>query len=70
MGAHARRSRLLFAHALGDGFDVGVIPIVDRRFDPAHWWRSSAGVRVTIDETIAYAYARCAVWLGAASPAD
>lgn len=57
-GPHARRSRLLFEKALGDGFQVGVISIDDRRFDPDHWWRSSAGVRRVIDELIAYLYAR------------
>jgi hypothetical protein len=70
MAAHARRSRLLFSRALGEGFDVGVIGVTDRRFDPSHWWRSSAGVRVTIDEAIAYLYARTAPLLGGESPPD
>jgi hypothetical protein len=58
LGAHARRSRLLFEKALGDGVAVGVIAGDDGRYDPSHWWRTSAGVRTTIDETIAYLYAR------------
>lgn len=58
VGPHARRSRLLFEKALGDEFQVGIISIEDRRFDPNHWWRSSAGVRRVIDELIAYLYAR------------
>jgi hypothetical protein len=57
-GPHARRSRLLFEKALGDHIAVGItaVPIPD--YDARHWWRSSAGVRAVIDESVAYVYAR------------
>jgi len=58
LGPHARRSRLLFRKALGEGFEVGVIAVADRRFDSAHWWRTSEGVRSVLGEFIAYLYAR------------
>ena len=58
VGAHARRSRLLFQRAFGKGAHVGIIAVKDRSYDPNHWWKSSAGVRSVIDETIAYGYAR------------
>ena len=58
LGAHARRSRLVFAKALGGDRRVGVIAIEDRLFDPTHWWRSSEGVRTVLGEAIAYLYAR------------
>ena len=58
VGPHARRSRLLYEEALGNEVRVGVISVEDRRFDPNHWWRSSAGVRTVVDELIAYLYAR------------
>ncbi|MFO1313559.1 MAG: hypothetical protein U1F41_16005 [Burkholderiales bacterium] len=58
LGAHARRSRLLYQEALGDGFRVGVISIEDPRIDPLHWWRTSEGARSVIGETIGYVYAR------------
>ena len=58
VGAHARRSQFLFAKALGEDRDIGVIGIGERRYDTAHWWRSSEGVRTVLGETIAYAYAR------------
>jgi uncharacterized SAM-binding protein YcdF (DUF218 family) len=57
-GAHARRSRLLFRRALGRHFVVGVTAIPVEVYDPQHWWRSSAGFRSVIDETLAYGYAR------------
>jgi hypothetical protein len=58
LGTHARRSRLLFEKALGPGIAVGVIAIPDPRYEPGAWWRSSLGVRTTMDELIAYLYAR------------
>lgn len=63
-GAHARRSRLLFQRALGSGVTVGVTSIPSSDFDPEHWWRSSAGVREVIGESLAYGYARFFFWLG------
>jgi hypothetical protein len=59
LGAHARRSRLLFEQALGPGIPVGILAVEDPGYDPRHWWRSSLGVRTTLGELIAYGYARC-----------
>jgi hypothetical protein len=58
IGAHARRSRLLYEQAFGARVSVGVIALRDVTYDAAHWWRSSEGVRETLGETIAYLYAR------------
>jgi hypothetical protein len=55
-GAHARRSRSLLQHAFGEGVEVGVTAVPTRDYDPAHWWRSSAGVREVIGEALAYGY--------------
>ncbi len=57
-GPHARRSRLLFQAALGKQVKVGVIAIPGQEYDPRRWWRTSSGVRVVIDEAVAYLYAR------------
>lgn len=62
LGTHARRSRLLFEKALGPGIAVGIIAIRDMRYDPRTWWKSSMGVRMTLDELIAYLYARFFFW--------
>jgi hypothetical protein len=56
-GPHARRSRLLYRKALGKGVYVGVTALQDRNYDPKHWWRSSAGFRNVVDESVAYLYA-------------
>ncbi len=57
VGAHARRSRLLFEKAFGGGTQVGIIAVKDRSFDQNHWWKSSQGFRSVSDEMIAYCYA-------------
>jgi uncharacterized SAM-binding protein YcdF (DUF218 family) len=58
LGPHARRSRLLFQRAFGKDVRVGVISFEDQDYDPAHWWRSSAGVREVPFEMVAYLYVK------------
>jgi hypothetical protein len=58
LGAHARRTRLLFEKALAGDVNVGVISHPDRYYDPRRWWVSSYGFRKVVDEGIAYLYAR------------
>ena len=57
-GPHARRSRLMYEKAFGGDTKIGIIALANREYDPAHWWRSSEGVREVIGEGIAYLYAR------------
>ena len=58
LGAHARRSRLLFEEAFDGKASVGIISITNREYDPRHWWKYSEGVREVIGESVAYVYAR------------
>jgi hypothetical protein len=58
LGAHARRSWLLFEKVLGPTTRVGIIAVEDCDYDPKRWWRASQGVRIVLDELIAYCYAR------------
>lgn len=58
LGAHSRRSRLLFEKALGSGCRIGVTAVENEDFNAKRWWVSSEGVRTVIDETIAYWYVR------------
>jgi uncharacterized SAM-binding protein YcdF (DUF218 family) len=58
MGPHARRSRLLYEKALGKGTPISVFAYDEREYDPAHWWRYSAGVRIVIGELLAYGYVK------------
>jgi hypothetical protein len=58
MGPHARRSRLLYSRAFGSQATIGtfVLPVED--FDERRWYASSAGFRVVVGESLAYAYAK------------
>ena len=57
-GIHARRTRLLFQKAFGDGVRVGIIAVPNPDYDHRRWWFCSEGVRDVVGEGIAYAYAR------------
>ena len=57
-GAHARRTRLLFERALGQGVRVGVISVPSPDYDARHWWLYSEGGEEVIIEGVAYVYAR------------
>jgi DUF218 domain len=60
---HARRSWLLYRQALAStNTKVGVIAVPPIDYDPKYWWRYSAGVRKTINELVAYIYARFINW--------
>ena len=58
MGAHSRRSRLLFQKAFGDQARIGIVVADNPDYDPRRWWTTSAGFRNVTDEVIAYLYAR------------
>jgi len=58
-GTHARRSRRLFQQAMGPETDVGVLSAQPSGYDPAAWWRSSAGVKTVLGETISMAWTVC-----------
>ena len=59
---HARRTRLLFQKALGDGTQVGIIAVPNPDYDANHWWRYSEGVRDVVSESVAYLYAKLFFW--------
>jgi uncharacterized SAM-binding protein YcdF (DUF218 family) len=60
--AHARRTRLLFQKAFGNGVRVGIISIPNPDYDAKHWWRYSEGVREVVSESVAYLYAKLFFW--------
>jgi len=62
LGAHARRSRLLYQEAFGGSVQVGIIAIPDPDYDAKHWWSYSEGVRNVLSESIAYIYAKFFFW--------
>lgn len=57
LGAHARKSLLLFRRALGPETNIGVIAGTEDDYDQSHWWLSSRGIYVTMRKTLGYLYA-------------
>lgn len=58
VGAHGRRSRMLFQKALGKNYNIGVSCLPPSAYEPADWYKSSEGVREVIGESLAYLYAK------------
>lgn len=57
LGAHARKSLVLFERAFGPGTDVGVISGTDDEYDPHRWWMSATGIYLITRKTLGYLYA-------------
>ncbi len=64
-GVHARRSWLVYRMALGDAVAVGVLAATPKEYDPARWWRTSAGAKTVISEGLSLAWTKCCFWPGA-----
>ena len=67
-GVHARRSRLVYRMALGDGVEVGALAAQPQRYDAKRWWTSSAGAKAVLDEAISLAWTLCCFWPATAAP--
>ncbi len=63
-GPHARRSRLLFQMALGEGVSVGVMAAKPDTFDPEAWWRTSMGVEQMFFQLFGFVWVKCCFWPG------
>ena len=51
-------SRKLFKEAIGEEIPVGIIASEYREYDSKRWWKTSSGVSIVLNETIAYIYAK------------
>ncbi len=56
MGAHARRSHLMYRKAFSDGRQIGLITDTDPSFDAKSWYKTSRGFRIVFSELISYFY--------------
>lgn len=57
LGAHARKSLVLFKRAFGQSVSVGVIAGVEDSYEPDRWWLSARGIYTVLRKTIGYLYA-------------
>lgn len=51
-GVHARRTRMMYRQALGPEVKVGIFAAHSSEYDEAQWWKSSAGAKGVMGETI------------------
>ena len=56
LGVHARRSRLAMEKVFGQNVEVGVIALPPAGYDPERWISTSAGMKITLVELVAYLY--------------
>ena len=57
LGAHARKSLVLFNRAFGENTPIGVIAGIEDSYDPEQWWLSVKGIYIVLRKTIGYLYA-------------
>ncbi len=57
LGAHSRRSWLLFRKAMPE-YEIGIITIEEKLFDTSAWWKSSKGFRTVFTEGIGFLYSK------------
>ncbi|MDM8515453.1 response regulator [Desulfobacterales bacterium HSG16] len=57
-GPHARRTWLLYEYVFEPEIKTGIISADNNTYNPQTWWKTSNGVRTTLNEAIAYMYAR------------
>jgi hypothetical protein len=55
-GAHARRSRLIFAKVYWPETEVGVVGWIPSGYEAGPWWRSSDRAKELITETVGYMF--------------
>ncbi len=56
---HARRSWMLYRMAFGPNVEVGVLSARPMEYDEHHWWRTSAGAKSVLGETISVLWTVC-----------
>jgi len=57
LGAHARKSLVLFKRAFRQGVPVGVIAGTEDGYEPNRWWLSVRGIYTVLRKTVGYLYA-------------
>ena len=57
LGAHARKSLVLFRRAFGESIPIGVIAGTEDGYDPERWWLSVRGIYTVLRKTLGYLYA-------------
>ena len=62
LGAHSRRSFLLYRRAFGSDATLGVVSLESETFDLRSWWKSSQAFKHQVNELISWLYVQCTRW--------
>jgi uncharacterized SAM-binding protein YcdF (DUF218 family) len=70
LGAHARRTRLLYSMAFGEATRVGIIAGTPHDSDVEHWWTTSEAAKNVLMEVVSLAWTQCCFWPAARGSHD
>lgn len=62
VGVHARRSRMMYRAAFGPQVEIGIVAVAPSTHDTQRWWKTSAGAKTVLGETISVAWTACCFW--------
>jgi len=62
LGAHARRTRMLYRLAFGENTRVGIIAGLPHDSDIQHWWTTSEAAKDVLMEAVSLAWTLCCFW--------
>ena len=68
LGAHARRTRILYRLAFGEATRVGIIAGVPQDSDILHWWTTSEAAKAVLLEAVSVAWTQCCFWPAVRGP--
>ena len=62
LGAHARRSRVVYRMAFGEKTRVGVIAGMPHDSDVVRWWTTSEAAKAVLGESLSLVWTQCCFW--------
>ena len=63
-GVHARRTKALYQMAFGEKYKIGINAAKTKVYKLDNWWKSSAGAKAVIIETIGLIWVKCCFYPG------
>lgn len=62
VGAHARRSRMIYRMAFGETSHVGVVAGMPHDSEVLRWWTTSEAAKVVLGESLSLVWTQCCFW--------
>ena len=61
-GPHARRTRMVYALAFGEGTQIGIVAGASRNVDWQQWWTTSEAAKAVVGEALSVSWTQCCFW--------